>query len=601
MNKNTSLLTKNIYIFKYIFKFCKGIIPHLIIYVISSVAKSLVKVLFINKVLKMVLENNSLDIKNIISELAIYLILLILCSVINVIYDNYTSVKYSKIYQMKIKRFLFSKIKTINTWQFDDPEFYDRFDMACWLSPRRSYSMFQSLTKFIIHILTIITLGTYIVVNDILLLAILIISSVANAIFLNIINKLWYKLYKNIETDNRMKWFIQNMFYNQNNTPEIKSTNVSNLLTIKYSEANDKIEDKYKSFYKTVLVPNMFNQMITTLASSGATYLLLTLRLLKKVIDVTTFTSCINAVTSFSYNLSSSISLYSSIKENSLFIDDFMWVTTYEGIKERKKEYKGITFNELKMDKVSFNYNKSNDLVLDDLSININKNERIGIVGENGSGKTTLVKLLLSFYDPKGGVIEMNNLNYLDLDVTEIRNLYSIIFQDYNIYSVTLAENILMRRIKNDEDIELVHSVLKSVGLFDKVMKLKDGINTKVTREFMKDGAVFSGGEKQRIAIARVLASNKELYILDEPTSSLDPLSEARINKLLIDNSDNKTIIIIAHRLSSIVDMDMIYLISDGKVLEKGTHKELLEKNGHYALMFNTQKRLYERELKNER
>jgi len=149
-----------------------------------------------------------------------------------------------------------------------------------------------------------------------------------------------------------------------------------------------------------------------------------------------------------------------------------------------------------------------------------------------------------------------------------------------------------MRKLHTEDDEKKVWNALEMVGMKDKIMKLEEGINTQVTREFNRNGAVFSGGEVQRIAIARVFASDANMYVLDEPTSALDPFSEERINKLIIQNT-KKAMIIIAHRLSTVIDCDVIYLMDKGRIVEKGTHEEMMNKNGLYAKMFNTQKNLY--------
>ncbi len=149
-----------------------------------------------------------------------------------------------------------------------------------------------------------------------------------------------------------------------------------------------------------------------------------------------------------------------------------------------------------------------------------------------------------------------------------------------------------MRKLHTEDDEKKVWNALEMVGMKDKIMKLEEGINTQVTREFNRNGAVFSGGEVQRIAIARVFASDANMYVLDEPTSALDPFSEERIYKLIIQNT-KKAMIIIAHRLSTVIDCDVIYLMDKGRIVEKGTHEEMMNKNGLYAKMFNTQKNLY--------
>ena len=176
-----------------------------------------------------------------------------------------------------------------------------------------------------------------------------------------------------------------------------------------------------------------------------------------------------------------------------------------------------------------------------------------------------------------------------------IRKKFSIVFQDYRLYAVTIAENVLMRRVKTKEDEERVIDALKKVGLYEKVMEYPDGIYTLQTRELNEKGASFSGGQLQRLALARVLASDADIYILDEPTSNLDPIAERNVNRLIIEESKHKTIIIIAHRLSTVVDADKIILIEDGKIVESGSHEELMNQDSFYKVMFETQASLYRR------
>ncbi|HOH18485.1 MAG TPA: ABC transporter ATP-binding protein, partial [Bacilli bacterium] len=193
-----------------------------------------------------------------------------------------------------------------------------------------------------------------------------------------------------------------------------------------------------------------------------------------------------------------------------------------------------------------------------------------------------------------------NRYDYRDLAEDELRKQFSIVFQDFQIYAVTIGENVLMREIKTLEDENLVWEALDKVGLRNFVENLPDGLNTLVTREFVQDGVVFSGGDRQKLAIARVFASDAQIYILDEPTSALDPYSEKAINDLIITNAANKTIIIIAHRLSTVVDVDHIILIEHGQIVESGTHEQLINLQQRYYHLFSTQASMYKKNNDNQ-
>lgn len=170
----------------------------------------------------------------------------------------------------------------------------------------------------------------------------------------------------------------------------------------------------------------------------------------------------------------------------------------------------------------------------------------------------------------------------------------AVVFQECNMYSCTIAENILMREVHNSNDEKLVYEVLEKVGLLRKVVELPLGINTYIYNRFNDDGAQFSGGELQKLAIARALAKNSSIIILDEPTSSLDALSEKQLINLLKREAKEKILIIISHKLSLIKDFDKIIVVNDGLIVEEGKHSDLIENKNLYYEMWNTQARSYE-------
>ncbi|MBQ6817315.1 MAG: ABC transporter ATP-binding protein, partial [Bacilli bacterium] len=246
----------------------------------------------------------------------------------------------------------------------------------------------------------------------------------------------------------------------------------------------------------------------------------------------------------------------------------------------------------LSVNNVSFAY--TDKLILKDISLSVKKGEKIAIVGENGAGKTTLVKLLLRLYDPKDGNIQFNDYNYKDVDPKFLRRKVGAVFQNSEVYSVTIAENVLLRKVRNEEDRELAIKALKFSGLYDYVSTLELGIDTLVTREFNKQGAVFSGGQQQKLAVARGYAQNYDLFILDEPSSALDPIAETEMYKNMLELGRDKTLIFISHRLSATANVDRIYLFEEGRVLESGTHNELMSiENGKYREMFSSQAEKY--------
>lgn len=244
---------------------------------------------------------------------------------------------------------------------------------------------------------------------------------------------------------------------------------------------------------------------------------------------------------------------------------------------------------------VEFSYSEKEKQILRNINMNIAKNSKIAIVGYNGAGKTTFVKLLLRLYDVTSGEIYINDSDIRNIDIEEYRNKFGVIFQDFQLYATTVAENVAMG-FCSEENRERVYASLEKTGVKELAMNYPDDIDTQMTTEFVDSGVSLSGGEAQRLAISRVLYSDAQCLVMDEPSSALDPISEYKLNKLIYEVSKDKMVIYISHRLSTTVLADCIYMFENGEIVEQGTHAQLMELNGKYAYMFNLQAAQYIKE-----
>ena len=269
--------------------------------------------------------------------------------------------------------------------------------------------------------------------------------------------------------------------------------------------------------------------------------------------------------------------------------------STLEYLNLEAEKTKGDSFTEMtkgviEFRNVSFRYPGTKELVLDHISLKIEPSEKIAVVGKNGSGKTTLVKLLCRLYEPEEGEILWNGKNIREYDLREWQKIFAIVFQDYSLLSLTLGQNVAA---SEQYEVERAKEVLQLAGFGERLNKLKKGLETVVYPEYEQDGVSFSGGEEQKIAIARAIYKGGQICILDEPTAALDPVSESRVYESFDEIVKGKTAVYISHRLSSCKFSDRIFVLDNGKIAESGTHEALLSQNGLYAQLWQAQAQYY--------
>ena len=269
--------------------------------------------------------------------------------------------------------------------------------------------------------------------------------------------------------------------------------------------------------------------------------------------------------------------------------------STLEYLNLEAEKTKGDSFTEMtkgviEFRNVSFRYPGTKELVLDHVSLKIEPSEKIAVVGKNGSGKTTLVKLLCRLYEPEEGEILWNGKNIREYDLKEWQKIFAIVFQDYSLLSLTLGQNVAA---SEQYEAERAKEVLQLAGFGERLNKLKKGLETVVYPEYEQDGVSFSGGEEQKIAIARAIYKGGQICILDEPTAALDPVSESWVYESFDEIVKGKTAVYISHRLSSCKFSDRIFVLDNGKIAESGTHEALLSQNGLYAQLWQAQAQYY--------
>lgn len=315
---------------------------------------------------------------------------------------------------------------------------------------------------------------------------------------------------------------------------------------------------------------------------------------IKKGMSIGDFILYAGSIEVFAGSLITFLGKISEYRNASRQVDDFRSFMDLKDPDDEKtfKHLPKIDTYEFKFENVSFKYPKQENYSLKNLNITIKSGQKLAIVGLNGAGKTTFIKLLLRLYDVTEGRILLNGTDISEYDRNEYFDIFSPVFQDVNIFAFPLNQNISMR-IAKDTDNKLVEEKLRQAGLSEKLDSLPSGMNTELLKIIDDKGIDFSGGEKQKLSLARALYKNAPVIILDEPTAALDALAEYKLYKEFDKLVEGKTSVYISHRLSSTRFCDGIAMFKNGELVEYGTHKSLLDKNGEYAKMFEVQAQYY--------
>ncbi len=306
-------------------------------------------------------------------------------------------------------------------------------------------------------------------------------------------------------------------------------------------------------------------------------------------------------ITDFTYWLSSVEEIVANILPASHAIEDFR---EFLEIKNEMRNEGGLPIPsdipyKIEIENLSFTYPETDKVILNNINLTINAGERLALVGVNGAGKTTFVKLLCGLYQPTSGKIKVNGIDIRDLNRDEYYKTVSAVFQEARLMPCTVLENISMLPF-HESDIERYEFAARQAGFFDKIQNMPEKENTLLIKSVNENAVELSGGEVQRLLLARAIYKNAPTLILDEPTAALDPIAENEIYLKYSDISENKTSVYISHRLSSTRFCDRIILLDDAKIVEKGPHDKLMALGGKYAEMFNLQKKYYEKEAEED-
>ena len=413
------------------------------------------------------------------------------------------------------------------------------------------------------------------------------------------VNKKEYDKYIESTKYSRRLGYVNRIIYQQE-FGQLLRNNISfnPILSSYYQDNISELKNITKKYHPGLYILKVFTAIISLLFINIFPWIIIAYGLFTKTTTVgeaTIVISACNFIPEISLKLLGSLV---EIKRQSLYISNLREVMEYKQVREHGELMPAKdSENIIATQDLAFSYlTHRSELVLCQVNLEIKKNEKIAFVGPNGAGKSTLVNIIAGLYSPTEGKVFLFGNNEEKLNLETLNENIIICNQNAIMLAFTIAENVLQRPVNGLEDYKLVEDALKKVGMYDKVMSLKNGMDTYCSREFEEDGALFSGGEVQKLAIARVYVSKTPIVIMDEPTSALDAISEQEIMDLLFELLQDRTLIIISHRLAYIKKVDRIFYMDKGRIVEEGTHKALMEKKGLYEKLYTTQSQRFSRE-----
>ena len=584
----TEVLKNNIYILKICFKECPW---HIAYFILMNIVSEIV--MFFEWVfgIKYVLE--SVEYNYPLSRPITFLCIMLAVHTVNALLSGFCWhniwQKAQPRMQKAIKTILYEKARTLDLECYDNPQYYDKYVLTINEANNLINRATQLLQRIITSVVNIVLYGGFYLYEDKISVLFVISSFALTYIFSILLNKVDFSRRMDCNPIERRREYIHRVHYLADYAKELRlNPEYTDVLNRSFSDANNELEAinrKYSSkkfgleFLKTYVSDEFIIQVLFLI------YLVYRAAVMK-AISYSDVVVLFNSARRLKSSLKSIAELFPYAQETSLYVDKMNEFLAYKPNITGGNENIPNNEHTINLSDVGFSYTGDN-YVLNDIDLEIKPNDKIAIVGYNGAGKTTLVKLLMRLYDTTKGTISLDGKNISEYRLSEYRNLFGTAFQDFRIFACSLRENVTLS-ISETDDTEIINA-LDHAGMKRKLSALKDGLDTQLTTEFSEDGVNLSGGEAQKTVIARAFYQKSPIIILDEPSAALDPISEYELNNLIMEEGQSRTIIFISHRLSTTRNADKIIMLENGRIIESGSHFQLLEQNGKYAEMWAAQ------------
>lgn len=495
----------------------------------------------------------------------------------------------------RLYKLLYKKARNVELACFEDSSFYNKYTLAIDKADEKLALIVKNLCGILFGAAAAVTVFTTMYTIDRIAMLFVFFPIIGNFVFGYIMSRMIFKRDQALVPYKRRIEYVNRVMHLADFSKEMRLSNVYNLMKYKYMKALEGIYGVVEEYVFKINLPLWFRNYFTfTIIFEGVLLYGAFRTIVSKTMSLSDLAVLSSAMVSATWILIGfTENILESVKQG-IFMENLRTFMEYES--RLPEDYDGLLPNSnieaIEFRNVSFSYREDGPDIINNLSFRIDGGKSLALVGHNGAGKTTIIKLLFRLYDPVKGEILLNGRNIREYNLKAYRALFAAAFQDYKIFAFSIKENVLMRKVSKEDD-EAVYDALKKAGIYDKVMSLPRKADTILTKEFDEEGAMLSGGEYQKIVVARAFIKDVPIRVFDEPSSALDPIAEYELYESILKDSKEKTMIFISHRLSSVRNADMVLMLENGRIIERGTHKELMRQNGSYADMYNKQAKNY--------
>jgi ATP-binding cassette, subfamily B, bacterial len=505
-------------------------------------------------------------------------------------YMGYGRNLYVRRVELEAERRLLARASKVDVGHFDNSNWHDRLARAKRDVSWRPGDLTWSVLGLSGNIVTIVLMATLLASLHYVLVVLALAAAVLSLALERRVTSRLYEFFYRETPEEREREYLSDLLVQPRTTKEIRAYVLADYLLGRHGKLSEDLYRQREQIYRHGTRVAMLTGFVTGTTLALA-YLFVAVQGVAGTIEPGGVVLVIGAFASVSGTLGQISSTFVAVDQHTTFLDDYFSFLAIEPLVPVKAQPHAVPARldaGIEFDTVTFTYPGGTSPAVDELSLHIRNGELIALVGENGAGKSTLVKLLLRFYDVSKGTVRVGGVDLRDVNPEALRSRIGVLFQDYASYELTIRENVLMGRPDGQTDDERVLDALRDARSDWLLKKMPNGLDSKVGRLF-EGGHDLSGGEWQRLALARIMYRDADIWILDEPTSSLDPEAEAAIFAELKENLKGRIGIVISHRFSTVRIADRIAVIDDGRVTELGTHDELLRADGRYAHLFELQ------------